>query len=104
LTGIHFVITAAQVVLYAYTLKKLNRLGDIKYYPLMRFLNMILSMWVKILATEAVLSWSSKWSTYSDEAFKDLRKYMHRNIDPNYPAAVETKESMSFSKKPSSSK
>jgi cellulose synthase/poly-beta-1,6-N-acetylglucosamine synthase-like glycosyltransferase len=101
LIGIHVIITAAQVLLYAYALKKLDRLGDIKYYPLMRFLNMILSMWVKVLATEAVLSWSSKWSTYNDEAFKDLRKFMHRNIDPNYPAAVETKESISFSKKPS---
>jgi cellulose synthase/poly-beta-1,6-N-acetylglucosamine synthase-like glycosyltransferase len=101
LTGIHVLITAAQVLLYAYTLKKLNRLGDIKYYPLMRFLNMILSMWVKILATDAVLSWSSKWSRYSDEAFWDLRKYMHRNIDPNYPAAVETEEKY-LSKKPSS--
>ncbi|MFL6309394.1 MAG: glycosyltransferase [Nitrososphaera sp.] len=93
LTGIHLLVTLAQVVLYGYALKKLNRFGDIKYYPLMRFLNMILSMWVKILATEAVLSWSSKWSKYSDEAFMDLRKYMHRNIDPNYPAAVETKDS-----------
>jgi hypothetical protein len=58
-------------------------------------------MWVKILATDAVLSWSSKWSRYSDEAFWDLRKYMHRNIDPNYPAAVETEEKY-LSKKPSS--
>lgn len=91
LTGIHLLVTAAQVLLYAYALKKLNRLSDIKYYPLMRFLNMILSMWVKILATEAVLRWSSKWSTYNDDAFKDLRKYMHQNIDPNYPAATEIK-------------
>jgi cellulose synthase/poly-beta-1,6-N-acetylglucosamine synthase-like glycosyltransferase len=98
LTAIHIVITAAQVLLYAYALKKLNLLGDIKYYPVMRFLNLLISMWVKILATEAVLSWSSKWSKYNDEAFRDLRKYMHRNIDPNYPAA-ETKESISIGKK-----
>jgi hypothetical protein len=88
LTGIHILVTAAQVILYGYALKKLNRLSDIKYYPFMRFLNMILSMWVKVLATEAVLSWSSKWPRYSDEAFKDLRKYMHRNIDPNYPHSL----------------
>jgi cellulose synthase/poly-beta-1,6-N-acetylglucosamine synthase-like glycosyltransferase len=98
LTAIHIVITATQVLLYAYALKKLNRLGDIKYYPVMRFLNLLISMWVKILATEAVLSWSSKWSKYNDEAFRDLRKYMHRNIDPNYPAD-ETKESISIGKK-----
>jgi hypothetical protein len=85
LTGFHILVTAAQVLLYAFALKKLNRLSDIKYYPLMRFLNIILSMWVKILAIEAVLRWSSKWSTYNDEAFKDLRNYMHQNIDPNYP-------------------
>jgi hypothetical protein len=71
LTAIHIVITAAQVLLYAYALKKLSRLGDIKYYPVMRFLNLLISMWVKILATEAVLSWSSKWSKYNDEAFRD---------------------------------
>lgn len=98
LTGIHLLITVPQVLLYAYSLKKLNRLGDIKYYPFMRFLNMILSMWVKILATEAALSWSSKWSRYSDEAFRDLRRYMNRNIDPNYPAAVEAKDSISSGK------
>ena len=56
MTGIHILVTVAQVMLYAYALKKLNRLGDIKYYPFMRFLNMILSMWVKILATEGC-SW-----------------------------------------------
>lgn len=99
LTGIHVLITVVWVLLYGYSLKKLNRLGDIKYYPIMRFLNMILSMWVKVLATEAVLSWSSKWSRYDEEAFKDLRNYMHRNIDPNYPAPAETKQSVSFDKK-----
>jgi cellulose synthase/poly-beta-1,6-N-acetylglucosamine synthase-like glycosyltransferase len=101
LIGIHLLVTAAQVLLYAYALKKLNRLSDIKYYPLMRFLNMVLSMWIKILATEAILRWSSKWSEYNDEAFRDLRKYVNQNIDPNYPAAAaaETKESVSFGKK-----
>jgi cellulose synthase/poly-beta-1,6-N-acetylglucosamine synthase-like glycosyltransferase len=99
LTGIHLLITAAQVLLYGYTLKKLNRLSEIKYYPLMRVLNIILSMWVKIVATEAVLSWSSKWPKYSDEAFRDLRKYMHRNIDPNLPAAAEVKDSPLVDKK-----
>jgi hypothetical protein len=44
LTAIHIIITAAQVFLYAYALKKLNRLGDIKYYPAMRLLNLVLSM------------------------------------------------------------
>jgi cellulose synthase/poly-beta-1,6-N-acetylglucosamine synthase-like glycosyltransferase len=102
LTAIHIVITAAQVLLYAYALKKLNRLRDIKYYPVMRFLNVILSIWVKILATEAVLSWSSKWSKYNDEAFSDLRKYVHRNIDSNYPSE-ETRESISYGKKDSTS-
>jgi cellulose synthase/poly-beta-1,6-N-acetylglucosamine synthase-like glycosyltransferase len=99
LMGIHMVITASHVLLYAFALKKINRLSDIKYYPIMRFLNIILSMWVKMLATETVLSWSSKWSRYSDEAFKDLRKNMHKNIDSNYPEPVETKDSVLFGKK-----
>jgi hypothetical protein len=98
LTAIHIVIMGAQVLLYAYALKKVNRLGDIKYYPAMRFLNMILSMWIKILAIEAVLSWSLKWSKYNDEAFRDLRKYMHESIDSGYPSG-ETKETISDGKK-----
>jgi cellulose synthase/poly-beta-1,6-N-acetylglucosamine synthase-like glycosyltransferase len=99
LMSIHMIITASHVLLYAFALKKINRLSDIKYYPIMRFLNIILSMWVKMLATETVLSWSSKWSRYSDEAFKDLRKNMHKNIDSNYPEPVETKDSVLFGKK-----
>jgi cellulose synthase/poly-beta-1,6-N-acetylglucosamine synthase-like glycosyltransferase len=101
LTAIHVMTMGAQVLLYAYTLKKVNRLGDIKYYPFMRFLNMILSMWIKIISIEAVLRWSSKWSKYDDEAFRDLRKYMHESIDSGYPAG-EIKESISFAKKHSS--
>ena len=99
LTAIHIIIMAVQVLLYAYALKKVNRLSDIKYFLVMRFLNLIVSMWVKIIATEAILSWSSKWSRYNDQAFRDLRNYMHRNIDPNYPAA-DTKRSISFDKGP----
>jgi len=99
LIALHIIIMAAQVLLYAYALKKVNRLGDIRYYLVMRFLYLIVSMWVKILATEAILSWSSKWPRYNDKAFRDLRNYMHRNIDPNYPEA-DSKESTSFSKGP----
>jgi cellulose synthase/poly-beta-1,6-N-acetylglucosamine synthase-like glycosyltransferase len=95
LTGIHVLVTGVQVFLYAYALKKLNRLSDIRYYPFMRFLNIILSMWVKIVVIEAVLSWSSKWSRYTDDAFRDLRRYMHRNIDPNYPADDENEKKYS---------
>jgi hypothetical protein len=94
LMGIHMIITASHVLLYAFALKKLNRFSEIKYYPIMRFLNIILSVWVKMLAIETVLSWSSKWSRYSDEAFKDLRKNMHQNIDQNYPEPVETPEAV----------
>jgi hypothetical protein len=43
-------------------------------------------MWSKVLATGALLSWSSKWSRYNDEAFRDLRNYMHKNIDPSHPS------------------
>jgi cellulose synthase/poly-beta-1,6-N-acetylglucosamine synthase-like glycosyltransferase len=99
LTALHAIIMGAQVLLYGYALKKVNRLGDIRYYLVMRLLYLIVSMWVKILATEAILSWSSKWPIYNDKAFRDLRNYMHRNIDPNYPEA-DTKESNSFGKGP----
>jgi cellulose synthase/poly-beta-1,6-N-acetylglucosamine synthase-like glycosyltransferase len=87
LAGVHAIITATQILLYAYALKKVNRLSDIKYYLIMRLLPIVLSMWVKILATEAVLNWSSKWPKYSNKAFKSLRNYMHQNVDSGYPAA-----------------
>lgn len=99
LIGIHFVITAVQVMLYAYALKKVNRLKDIKYYPVMRLLQIILSMWIKILATEAILRWSSKWLKYSDEAFRDLENYMNEEIDPGYPRA-NTNDRVSLDKEP----
>ena len=94
LTAIHLLISAAQVLLYSHALKKVNKVGDIKYYPVMRFLNIVVSMWVKVVATEALLSWSSKWSRYGDEAFRDLRNYMHKNIDRGTPADT-TKENIS---------
>ena len=67
-------------------------------YSVVSILNLLISTCVNILATVAVLNWSSKWSKYDDSAFRDLGKYMHRNIDPNYPAA-ETKESISIGTK-----
>jgi hypothetical protein len=96
LIAIHIIITGVQLFLYSYALKKVNRMSDIKYYPVMRFLNIILSMWIKIAATEAVLRWSSKWSKYNDEAFRDLRNYMHQSVDPNYPAADTKKNIRSY--------
>jgi cellulose synthase/poly-beta-1,6-N-acetylglucosamine synthase-like glycosyltransferase len=99
LTAVHAVITIIQIFMYAYALKKVNRIGDIKYYLGMRFLHIIVSMWVKIIATDAILAWSSKWTKYNDEAFRDLRNYMHRNIDPNYPAA-NTSKSVLYDKGP----
>jgi cellulose synthase/poly-beta-1,6-N-acetylglucosamine synthase-like glycosyltransferase len=95
LTAIHILISGAQVLLYSYTLKKMNRLDDIKYYLVMRFLNVVVSMWVKVVATETLLRWSSKWSKYGDDAFRDLRNYMHSNIDPGTPAAT-TKQNTSL--------
>jgi cellulose synthase/poly-beta-1,6-N-acetylglucosamine synthase-like glycosyltransferase len=100
LIAIHVIIIGIQLLLYSYALKKVNRIGDIKYYPIMRFLNFIISMWVKVLATGALLSWSSRWSKYNDEAFRDLRNYMHWNIDINQPTP-EINKAISFGKKPS---
>jgi len=88
LAAVHLIVTGIQLVLFAYRLDKMGRLGDIWYYPVTRFLNILISMWVKPLATEAALSWSSKWNKYDNKAFSDLRVYMHKSIDPNYPPGI----------------
>jgi hypothetical protein len=85
LAAIQASITAILVVLYTYRLHKVGKIGDIKYFPFLRGVNLLLNLVVKPQVVEILLSWSSRWKTYSTESFKDLRREVRRNVDPLYP-------------------
>jgi cellulose synthase/poly-beta-1,6-N-acetylglucosamine synthase-like glycosyltransferase len=93
LLGIQAMIYAISLILYAYRLKKAGRTGDIVYFPLVRFLVIILNWIVKPQALEVLLSWSVRWKTYTTESFRDLRKVVHTSIDPLYPSGEQVAHS-----------
>jgi len=85
LISVQAAIYGLEIVLYAYSLNKLKKLGDIKYIPVLRLMSMILVLLVKPQVMEILLSWSSRWKEYNNESFKDLRKEVNRRVDPLYP-------------------
>lgn len=88
LIAIQISIVVIQLVLYGYSLKKVGKLKDIKYYPFLRLVNFILNAIVKPQVIDVMLFWSSRWKEYSNESFRDLRKIVNRSIDPLYPDGV----------------
>ncbi len=85
LAAIQASITGIMLVLYAYRLHKVGKLRDIKYFPFLRAVNLLLNLVVKPQVLEILLSWSPRWKKYSTESFKDLRKEVRKNVDPLYP-------------------
>jgi cellulose synthase/poly-beta-1,6-N-acetylglucosamine synthase-like glycosyltransferase len=86
LLGIQVAITVLNFILWSYRLKKIGMLSDMKYFPLVRFLTLVLNWIVKPQAVEVLLTWSARWNDYNDESFKDLRREVHKSVDPRYPA------------------
>lgn len=86
LLGIQVVIIALNFILWGSRLKKLGILGDMKCFPLVRLLVLLLNWFVKPQAAEVLLTWSARWKVYDDESFKDLRAEVHKSIDPRYPS------------------
>ena len=85
LAAIQASITGIMLVLYAYRLHKVGKLRDIKYFPFLRGVNLLLNLVVKPQVLEILLSWSPRWKKYSTESFKDLRREVRKNVDPLYP-------------------
>jgi cellulose synthase/poly-beta-1,6-N-acetylglucosamine synthase-like glycosyltransferase len=85
LLAIQVAVTVLYFVLWSYRLKKLGAFGDMKYFPVVRFLTLILNWIVKPQAAEILLTWSARWNDYNDASFKDLRREVHRSVDPRYP-------------------
>jgi cellulose synthase/poly-beta-1,6-N-acetylglucosamine synthase-like glycosyltransferase len=93
LLGIQAIIYAISIILYTYRLKKAGKAKNIVYFPLTRFLVMILNWIVKPQALEVLLSWSGRWKDYTSESFRDLRKIVHSSIDPLYPSGEQVAHS-----------
>ena len=89
LAAIQATLTSLHLSLYAYRLRKVNKLHLVKYYPVIRLVNMILNMVVKPNVMEILLSWSTKWKTYNTDSFKDLRRIVKSSVDPLYPDGEE---------------
>ncbi len=89
LVAVQLAIYGIEVILYAYSLNKLKKLSDIKYFPLLRLMSMVLTMLVKPQVTEVLLSWSSRWKEYNNDSFRDLRKEVNISVDPMYPRGEE---------------
>jgi cellulose synthase/poly-beta-1,6-N-acetylglucosamine synthase-like glycosyltransferase len=79
---IQLIIYSIQLLVFAYVLRKQKKIKYILCFPLLRALGIILSVLVRPLATETILSWSSRWKDYNNTAFQDLRKEVKRSIDP----------------------
>ena len=86
LLGIQAAVTAVSIILYSYRLHKIGRFNDMKYFPVVRFLVLVTNWIVKPQAVEVLLTWSARWKQYNDESFRDLRKEVHKSIDPLYPS------------------
>jgi cellulose synthase/poly-beta-1,6-N-acetylglucosamine synthase-like glycosyltransferase len=88
LVAIQVSIVVIQLVLYGYSLKKVGKLRDLKYYPFIRLVNFILNAVVKPQVVDVMLFWSTQWKEYNNESFRDLRKVVNRSVDPLYPDGV----------------
>jgi cellulose synthase/poly-beta-1,6-N-acetylglucosamine synthase-like glycosyltransferase len=93
LLGIQAMIYAISIILYTYRLNKVGKAKNIVYFPLMRFLVIILNWIVKPQALEVLLSWSVRWKEYTSESFRDLRKIVHTSVDPLYPSGEQVAQS-----------
>jgi cellulose synthase/poly-beta-1,6-N-acetylglucosamine synthase-like glycosyltransferase len=95
LVAIHVFLTTLQLVLLGYRLRFVNQVSALMYYPVMRLMHMIITLGVRPLVINVLLSWSIRWKEYSTESFKDLRKVVNRSIDPLYPSGEQPNTSSS---------
>jgi cellulose synthase/poly-beta-1,6-N-acetylglucosamine synthase-like glycosyltransferase len=84
IASVHAIIVALHLILFAYALKKVNRLSALLWYPIWRLMHLTITMMVRPHVINVALLWSAKWKEYSTESFKSLRKVV-KSIDPAYP-------------------
>jgi hypothetical protein len=79
------IVYVIQLAFLTYNILKFKKPAYyILYFPMMKILMFILLTYVKPQVTEIVLSWSSKWRQYTDEAYEELRKEVRKSIDPQH--------------------
>jgi len=59
---------------------------------------MMITLIVRPLVINVLLSWSTRWKEYNTESFKDLRRVVNRSIDPLYPSGEQQQPATSPSK------
>jgi cellulose synthase/poly-beta-1,6-N-acetylglucosamine synthase-like glycosyltransferase len=79
---IQLVLYSLQITILFYYLKRFGKLGFLKYFPFLRIVGFVLSLLVKPMVMDILLSWSSKRKHYDKESFESLRSEMKKNIDP----------------------
>jgi cellulose synthase/poly-beta-1,6-N-acetylglucosamine synthase-like glycosyltransferase len=94
LLGIQVAVTAVSVILYSYRLHKIGKIRDMKYFPVVRFLVLVINLIVKPQSVEVLLTWSGRWKEYNDDSFRDLRKEIHKSVDPLYPTGDYEQETI----------
>jgi hypothetical protein len=55
----------------------------------MRLMHMMITLIVRPLVINVLLSWSTRWKEYNTQSFKDLRRVVNRSIDPLYPSGEQ---------------
>jgi cellulose synthase/poly-beta-1,6-N-acetylglucosamine synthase-like glycosyltransferase len=89
LVAVQLAIYGIEIMFCAYYLNKLNKFSDLKYFPVLRLISLILTLLVKPQVMEVLLSWSSRWKKYNTKSFKALRKEVNTSVDPMYPKGEE---------------
>ena len=89
LVAIHAFLTTLELGLFAYRLRAVNQVSVLIYWPIMRLMFMIITLIVRPLIVNVLLSWSSRWKEYNTQSFKDLRRVVNRSVDPLYPSGEQ---------------
>jgi cellulose synthase/poly-beta-1,6-N-acetylglucosamine synthase-like glycosyltransferase len=90
LIAVHAFLTTLQLGLFGYRLRFVNQVSALKYWPIARLAHMIITLVVRPLVINVLLSWSTKWNEYNTQSFKDLRRVVNRSIDPFYPSGEQS--------------
>lgn len=77
---VEILIFGLQYILYIYFLKKFKKFYLVKYLPLMRVYDLILSLFVKPEAMEILIAWSSKYKELNDKTYKILGRMAKKPI------------------------
>ena len=89
IVAIHAFLTTLQFGLFGYRLRAVKQVSVLIYWPIMRLMYMIITLIVRPLVINVLLSWSTRWKEYNTQSFKDLRRVVNRSIDPLYPSGEQ---------------